>query len=77
VQGTKEKSSPLSNNKCLSNKWKNSVLYFLRDFEGDQMQTAAASFLPNFKELMFLSAVGVVEEDGRTVQRPEGMKYLS
>jgi len=25
VQGAKEKSSPLSNNKCLSNKWKNSV----------------------------------------------------
>jgi hypothetical protein len=37
----------------------------------------AASFLPNFKELLFLSAAGVVEEDGRTVQRPEGMKYLS
>ncbi len=52
-------------------------LYFLRDFEGDQMQTTAASFFPNFKELMFLCAAGVVEEDGRTVQRPEGMKYLS
>jgi hypothetical protein len=48
----------------------------LRDFEGDQMQTTPASFFPSSKELMFLCAAGVVE-DGRTVQRPEGMKYLS
>ncbi len=49
MQWTKEKSSPLSNNKCLSNKWKNSVFYSLRDFEGDQMQTACSKFFAKFQ----------------------------
>jgi hypothetical protein len=46
VQGTKEKSP-------LSNKWKNSVFYSLRDFEGDQMQTAAASISQISKSCCF------------------------